>query len=360
MEKLLSTTDLQATEKPGKTKEVSFRDDPEFLLSLTCSGQMRRVLTVLDQVANTDATVLILGESGVGKGLIAAAFHARSLRRDKHFIKVNCAALPTELLESELFGYEKGAFTGAHRRKLGKFELAHQGTIFLDEVGDLSFPLQAKLLQVLQDGEFSRLGGVRDIRVDARLLASTNRDLEQAVAAGTFRVDLYYRLNVVTMVVPALRERPEDILPLANYFLRYYADMYHRPMPTLSGASWQRFQTYPWPGNVRELENVVKRIVVFGNEAVVEDLKSPLPQNGAPKPVQPALLGLKEVARRAAREAERLAIQAALEHTHWNRVQTAKLLQISYKALLYKIQECGLLSSKQEGLDGKNGLRSTP
>ena len=360
MEELLSTTDLQAPEKPGNTRDVSFRDDPEFLLSFTCSAQMHQVLTVLNQVADTDATVLIRGESGVGKGLVAAAFHARSLRRDKHFIKINCAALPTELLESELFGYEKGAFTGAHQRKLGKFELAHRGTIFLDEVGDLSSPLQAKLLQVLQDGEFSRLGGVRDIRVDARLLASTNRDLEQAVAAGTFRADLYYRLNVVTMVVPALRERPEDILPLANYFLRYYADMYHRPVPNLSGASRQRFQAYPWPGNVRELENVVKRIVVFGNEAVVGDLNPPLPQNGAPKPVQPALLGLKEVARRAAREAERLAIQAALEQTHWNRVQTAKLLQISYKALLYKIQECGLLSPKQEGLDGKNGLRSTP
>ena len=344
----------------GNGHKVTFPDDPELLLAFTCSAKMRRVLTVLGQVADTDATVMIRGESGVGKGLVAAALHARSRRRTQHFIKVNCAALPTELLESELFGYEKGAFTGAHRRKPGKFEVAHQGTIFLDEVGDLSFPLQAKLLQVLQDGEFSRLGGVHDVRVDVRMVASTNQDLEQGVTAGTFREDLYYRLNVVSIAVPALRERPEDILPLAGYFLRYYADLYHRPVPTLSAATRKGFQAYPWFGNVRELENLVKRLVVLGDEAaVLEDLHLPPAHNGTLKDAQAAPLGLKDVARRAAREAERVAIGDALEYTHWNRVQAAKLLQISYKALLYKIQECGVLSPKEEGSNG-DSLRSIP
>jgi two-component system response regulator AtoC len=319
---------------------------------------------------NTDATVLIRGESGVGKGLVAELLHRQSLRRDKPFIKVNCAALPLELLESELFGYEKGAFTGAHRRKPGKFEFAHQGTIFLDEIGELGLPLQAKLLQVLQDGEFSRLGGEGDVRVDARVLASTNRNLEQAVEAGTFRNDLYYRLNVVSLTVPPLRARQEDIPLLADYFLRKYTEQYNRPARVLSPKTLAFFRGYPWPGNVRELENFVKRIVLLGTEEItIQGLHNPqVPEGGSsplnrdPLPMAPPpngdsaaeaeapfAGGLKEVARRAARVAERLAIQEALKQTNWNRTQAAKLLQISYKALLYKMQMTGL-SSKEHML----------
>ncbi len=314
---------------------------PEFEIFFAHSAKMRKVKVMIDQVADTDATVLIRGESGAGKGLVAILLHAQSRRRQKPSIKVNCAALPTELLESELFGYEKGAFTGAHRLKPGKFEFAHQGTIFLDEIAEMSSPLQAKLLQVLQDGEFSRLGGERDVRVDVRILASTNRNLERAVEAGTFRDDLYYRLNVVSLTVPPLREREEEIPFLADYFLRKYNEHYNRQVPALSAKTLALFQAYHWPGNIREVDNVVKRIVVLESEEFVpQELKLEERTEGRPAPPPP--VGLKDLARRAAREAERHAIQDALKRTQWNRVQTAKLLQISYKALLYKMQACGL------------------
>ena len=363
---------VSATEKalgPSKLGLSALRSH-EDELGMTHSEGMRKIKMMVDQVANTDATVLILGESGVGKGLLAELLHRQSLRRDKSFIKVNCAALPGELLESELFGYEKGAFTGAHRRKPGRFEFAHQGTIFLDEIGELDLPLQAKLLQVLQDGEFSRLGGEGDIRVNARVLASTNRNLEQAVEAGTFRNDLYYRLNVVSITVPPLRARQEDIPLLTDYFLRKYTEQYNRPARVISPETLAFFRGYPWPGNVRELENFVKRIVLLGTEEippqglhnpqVAEGGSSPLnssplpmahpPNGGGAAEAEPSFAGgLKEVARRAAREAERLAIQEALNHTNWNRTQAAKLLRISYKALLYKMRMTGL-SSKEHML----------
>ncbi|MGH7352901.1 MAG: sigma-54 dependent transcriptional regulator, partial [Candidatus Methylomirabilales bacterium] len=314
----------------------------EFEIFFAHSEQMRKVKATIDQVADTDATVLIRGESGVGKGLAATVLHAQSLRRQKPFIKVNCAALPTELLESELFGYEKGAFTGAHRRKPGKFEFAHQGTIFLDEIGEMSPALQAKLLQVLQDGEFSRLGGERDVRVDVRVLASTNQNLERAVQAGAFRDDLYYRLNVVSLAVPPLRERREEIPVLADYFLQKYAKQYNRRLSPLSAETLALFQAYHWPGNLRELENFVKRIVVLESEDFLrQELKAPAGERGEERESPPPV-GLKELARQAARDAERVAIKAALERTHWKKIQAAQLLRISYKALLYKIQQCGL------------------
>jgi len=279
------------------------------------------------------------------------------------------------LLESELFGYEKGAFTGAHRRKPGKFELADGGTIFLDEIGEMPLPLQAKLLHVLQDREFSRLGSGMDIRVDVRVVASTNKDLERAVAQGAFREDLYYRLNVVNIHVPALRERAEEIPILAEHFWQKYSRQYNRQGAHLSRDLLERFQTYSWPGNVRELENLVKRIVVLESEEfVTHELLAkdggPGPnaivaRNGyrhdrpAPVPAEPVHeavvaapprshavwvdgVGLKEVARRAAREAERGVIKQVLDEVRWNRVEAARRLKISYKALLYKIQECGL------------------
>jgi two-component system response regulator AtoC len=314
-------------------------------------------------------------------------------------VKVNCAALPTELLESELFGFEKGAFTGAIQHKPGKFEFANHGTMFLDEIGDMSTPLQAKLLQVLQDGEFSRLGGKHDVRVDVRVITATNRDLETAVAEGQFREDLYFRLNVVTILLPPLRERREEIPFLTDHFLKKYAVQYNKPVTSVSPELSQLFMKYDWPGNVRQLENMVKRMVVLASEApIVTELQQPpayatyrpppasvpfrppappptpvaaaappvrawaagAPANAAPLAVAPpaasppmsgdngsngngsAAVSLKEIARAAAREAERELILRMLTRTRWNRKEAAEILGISYKALLYKIKENGL------------------
>ena len=344
------------------------------------SPRMKAIKEMIDQVADTDATVLVWGESGVGKELVARAIHDCSPRRERTFVKVNCAALPLELLESELFGYERGAFTGAHKRKLGKFELADGGTIFLDEIGEMPLPLQAKLLHVLQDREFARLGSGRDIKVDVRVVASTNKDLERAVAQGGFREDLYYRLNVVNILVPTLRDRPEEIPILAEHFWQKYSRQYNRQRVPLSRDMLERFQTHPWPGNVRELENLVKRIVVLESEEfVTQELTGRgsglAATNGVPgiraereRAAAAALaeptreeesprrrtawtpgVGLKDVARQAAREAEHGVIKQVLEEVRWNRVEAARRLKISYKALLYKIQMYELAIAKPAG-----------
>src|SRR5262245_19892260 len=233
------------------------------------SEPMAEVRDLIERVADTDVTVLVRGESGTGKGLVARALYASSLRRDKPFVKVNCAALPTELLESELFGFERGAFTGAIQHKPGKFDFANHGTMFLDEISEMSPPLQAKLLQVLQDGEFARLGGKHDVCVDVRIISATNRDLEQAVANGQFREDLFFRLNVVNIRLPPLRERREEIPLLADYFLRKYSAQYHKPHFEISSGTMRLFMDYSWPGNVRELENLIKRAVVLGTEMAI-------------------------------------------------------------------------------------------
>jgi len=312
--------------------------------------KMDRIREVIDQVANTDVTVLIQGESGVGKEIVARALHLNSPRRDKPFIKVNCAALPEQLLESELFGYEKGAFTGAYRQKPGKFELAHNGSIFLDEIGDISPPLQAKLLQVLQDGEFSRLGSKKDIQVDVRVLVATNKDLEATVRNGLFREDLYYRLNVVNILVPPLRERRQEIPVFVNLFFDRYAKKYDKEVSPPSRKLMKMFMSHQWPGNIRELENMVKRFVVLGDEAaIIEELSSEIKgkkflqkSTTQPQGPFPPILPLKEVSRRAAMQAERETILKALEQTNWNRKMAAKLLNISYKTILYKIKQYGL------------------
>ncbi len=318
-------------------------------------GRMREVRETIEQVADTDITVLIRGESGTGKELVARTLHRLSSRRDKPFVKVNCAALPSELLESELFGFERGAFTGAQRRKLGKFEFANGGTIFLDEIGEMSPPLQAKLLQVLQDGEFSRLGGERDVQVDTRVLAATNRDLDEAVGSGSFREDLYYRLNVVTVQLPPLRERPGAIPLLAEHFLQRFSVEYRKDVRPLSAEAVDLLARYPWPGNVRELENMVRRIVVLGGEhAVREELRSRtrVPSEPAHEAAEMELEGaelangervdLKAIAKRAAAVAEKRVIARVLEQTRWNRKLAAERLRISYKALLYKMKDNGL------------------
>ncbi len=306
--------------------------------------KMRLVKQVIEQVADTDISVLIRGESGTGKELVARELVARSSRRDSPFVKLNCAAIPSELMESELFGYEKGSFTGALNRKPGKFELANHGTIFLDEISEMPVSLQAKLLHVLNDKEFSRLGGDQDVEVDVRVITATNRNLEEELRIGQFREDLYYRVNVVSIHLPPLRERKEDLPELIDYFLNHYSRTFNKKMPSLSKVMMSSLLAHHWPGNVRELENVIKKIVVLENETLalaeincVEDY-SPLtvPLKGEKNVPR---ISLKTAGKIAAREAERELILGTLSETRWNRKKTAELLEISYKALLYKIKQ---------------------
>jgi two-component system response regulator AtoC len=338
------------------------RRQSDFSMLFGTSPKMEEVKNTIEQVADTNVTVLVRGESGTGKEVVARMIYSNSTRREKPFVKVNCAAIPTELLESELFGYEPGAFTGANRQKLGKFEQANYGTIFLDEISEMHPALQAKLLHVLQDGEFARLGGKRDIAVDVRVLAATNKPLERAVEEGLFREDLFYRLNVVTIHIPPLRERREEIPVFLEFFLRKYSEYYGKQPPPFSEYAVGRMMEYAWPGNIRELENLVKRYVIVGNESqiirelsthkpIVASMSAPSPEAGlplqSPNPV-PAFVdngkhdvempSLLEIGRRAAMQAEREAIERVLAQTRWNRRQAARILKISYKALLNKLK----------------------
>ena len=354
------------------------------------SPEMQAIASVIEQVSDSDVTVLIRGESGVGKELVARAIHHRSPRKDRPFVKVNCAALPAELLESELFGHEKGAFTGAATTRIGKFEQADTGTIFLDEIGEMKAALQAKLLHVLQDGQFTKLGSNKPINVDVRVVAATNRDLEAMMLRGEFREDLYYRLKVIEVTVPPLRERRAEIAHLTGFFMDRYARRYNRPARQLSEELSQLFQTYEWPGNIRELENMVKRIVILQDEQLVvrELTRSARPvaayaaaaagiagvpggvhvarAGGGPaiaeepedgeiesayddesqieEPVVTAPAGsrLADVAKAAAIKAERTIIEDTLKQVHWNRRRAAEQLGVSYKTLLNKIKECGI------------------
>jgi two-component system response regulator AtoC len=311
------------------------------------SARMQEVWRVIKQAANVDVTVLISGETGTGKDLVARAIHHLSSRRRAPYVAVNCAALPKDLLESELFGHERGAFTGAHQLKIGKFESANRGTILLDEVAELHAQLQAKLLHVLQDGTFSRVGGKSAMKADVRVLAATNRDLALAVSAERFRDDLYYRLNVIHIVVPPLRERPEEIPLLAAYFVERYSQLYRRESVQLSQEVMERLMRHRYPGNVRELENIIKRLIVLGSVHATGQ-PSPSPRNGARRPDtsvdpgQPAAVFLKDVVRKAAQRAEREEILKMLERTRWNRSKAAKFLHISYRSLLYKMKDAGL------------------
>ncbi|MFN8008866.1 MAG: sigma-54 dependent transcriptional regulator [Terriglobia bacterium] len=311
------------------------------------SEKMREVQKIIDQVADTDITVLVRGESGTGKELVAREICTRSARRDKPFVKVNCAAIPSELLESELFGFEKGSFTGAISRKPGKFEFANHGTIFLDEISEMHPTLQAKLLHVLQDREFSRLGGDEDVSVDVRVITATNRQIEKELQNGTFREDLYYRINVVSIHLPPLRERKEDIPELSEFFLRKYSSIFDKRYRPLSSSTANALYAYSWPGNVRELENLIKKIVVFENEEYALQNLDPGLMHAAPA-IPAGELGnggrvsLKKIGKLAAQEAEKQLILQTLLETRWNRKKAADLLEISYKALLYKIKQAGL------------------
>ena len=345
------------------------------------SPEMQTIATIIEQVSDSDVTVLIRGESGVGKELVAQAIHQRSPRRERPIVKVNCAALPAELLESELFGHEKGAFTGAATTRMGKFEQADSGTIFLDEIGEMKAALQAKLLHVLQDGEFTKLGSNKPITVDVRVVAATNRNLEEMLLDGQFREDLYYRLKVIEITVPPLRERRNEILPLTEFFMSKFAHRYNRPARQLSPQLQELFQSYHWPGNIRELENMIKRVVILQDEQLVirevtragRTAAAQTVTSGAGSSVVAASAGssagkdpnsadigkdhedelqaeipvvmetpgsrLADVAKAAAVVAERAAIEDALRQVRWNRRRAAEHLGVSYKTLLNKIKE---------------------
>ena len=296
------------------------------------SPAMRKVLELIDKVAPTDATVLVLGESGTGKELVARRIHHLSPRRDRPLVAVHCATFPENLLESELFGYERGAFTGATRRKVGHFEYADGGTIFLDEVGELPTSVQAKLLRFLQERQFTRIGGVEPVRVDVRVIAATNRDLEREVMEGRFREDLFYRLNVFPIELPPLRERREDIPLLVEHFLRQR----NRPPDVVSPEAMEALLTYDWPGNVRELENVIERaLILAGEERITPDLLPfGRPKAGAKVELPDEGVNLEEV--------ERELIIQALEKTGWNKAKAAKLLGISRRRLYSRMEALGI------------------
>jgi two-component system, NtrC family, response regulator AtoC len=393
-----------AVEKTVLTTEVArlrtqVGEDPEGVAFWGPSSAMRHVMAMVDRVADSDVGVLLRGESGVGKEVIARELHRRSARRSKPFVKVNAAALPSELLESELFGHERGAFTGAQNARIGKFEFANHGTLMLDEIGEMPPGLQAKLLHVLQDSEFTKLGSNKPVAVDVRIIAATNRDLEAMMRAGSFREDLYYRLQVIEIFIPPLRERREEINHFIEFFLVKYSERYGRPLRKPSDTLRDALLNYAWPGNVRELENVIKRFVILQDEGLVlAELKraravaadhatpsvaahanasapigtpalppplvaAPPPQPPPPAPVvaEPASIdeqevddvspgavvssgavSLPELAREAAMKAERAAIQQALDRFRWNRRKAADALGVSYKTLLNKMKECGI------------------
>jgi two-component system response regulator AtoC len=304
---------------------------------------MRAVRERLDKIAGANVPVLIQGESGTGKDIIARMIHTRSPWKTGPYVKVNCPAIPGTLLESELFGYEKGAFTGAYGTKPGRVEMAHRGTLFLDEISELDLALQSKLLQLLQDGQFCRIGAQEDKKVEVRIVCATNRRLEVEIESGTFRQDLFYRINVVNLHLPALRERRGDIEELVNYFLEYYNRKYNCRARALSNDLMQVLQKYHWPGNIRELENLVKRYVILGTEEVISsDLVSREQEYFNPDINVDGPISLKNLTRQAVRELERKVILKVLQANHWNRKQAARALSISYRALLYKIRDAGL------------------
>lgn len=318
------------------------------------SPVMQNVFDVIEKVADTPSTVLVTGASGTGKELVAKALHEHSSRREMPFIKINCAAIPGTLMESELFGYEKGAFTGAGTTKPGRFELADGGTLFLDEIGEIPIEMQVKLLRAIQESEFERVGGIKTIGIDVRLITATNRDLEQEVASGAFREDLYYRLNVVPLAIPSLKERQEDIPLLVEHIVDRFRKRLRKDVMGVSADALLVLRRYPWPGNIRELENVLERTILFcsTNQIEVQDLPpeicdAPKPENTSPNtaPGEASVeleTSLKDAVRAETSRLERELIAQALDKTSSNVTQAAKLLKISRKSLQMKMKEFGL------------------
>ena len=319
------------------------------------SARIREIRGLVQQISWSEAPVLIQGETGVGKEVMAREIHENSQRSAKPFLKLNCAALPSELVESELFGYERGAFTGAFQRKPGMFEIADEGTLLLDEIGDMDFKLQAKLLQVLQDHTMQRLGGKETIKVDVRIIAATHQNLEQAIIDKSFREDLYYRLNVICVGLPSLRECPDDIVPMAEFLLQKHAPA-GSPPPQITPELRQALLTHDWPGNVRELENIMRRLVIFRNPAIVaQDLLHrarrrviSAPSFAVHRDEEFVPAPILEQVSQAKAQAESDAILSALNATHWNRKRAAASLKIDYKALLYKMKKLGLEDQKND------------
>ncbi len=340
----------QSAKRTVGAEVVENLDDELFFVA--ASPVMKQIRGQVALIAKVDVPVLLLGESGVGKEVLALLIHKMSIRAHRSMVKVNCAALPAELLESELFGYDSGAFTGAGKSKPGKFELAHKGTILLDEIGEMSAALQAKLLHVLQDGQFSRLGGRANIRVDARILAATNIDVQRAIAERKLREDLYYRLNAFTITIPPLRERRQEIPLLLTCFMNNVAQKFSRAPLPITNRLVQECMRYHWPGNLRELGNFVKRYLVLGQEDLVIDelqtrSKEACSEYDGAGQASSARGGLKALVRSLKDNAEAREIARALEEARWNRKLAAAQLNISYKALLYKIKQHGLAPSRQ-------------
>jgi two-component system response regulator AtoC len=308
-----------------------------------CSAAMKKVRRDLAMIASADVPVLIHGPSGTGKDIMARLIHRASVFAKGPYLKINCPAIPDALLESELFGYEKGAFTGANSSKPGLIAQANGGTLFLDEIGELSLGLQSKLLQVLQDGKFCRIGARQDTRSEARVICATNLDLKREVEAGGFREDLFYRINVVSITMPSLRERSADIPGLVEYFRGLFNTVYNRQARVLSAPLMRSLQAYHWPGNIRQLENLIKRYVVLGEEdCIAGDLNEPLPSTLAIDIPDDGPVPLKKMTRQAVHRLERHIILKVLQAHRWNRRRAAEVLKISYRALLYKIQDAGL------------------
>jgi two-component system, NtrC family, response regulator AtoC len=316
------------------------------------SEAMKKVRRDLAMVATADVPVLIQGPSGTGKEIVAKLIHQMSAYAKGPYIKINCPAIPDALLESELFGYEKGAFTGAYTSKPGLITLANRGTLFLDEIGELSLGLQSKLLQVLQDGKFCRIGAQEDTRSEARVICATNRDLKQEIEAGNFREDLFYRINVVNITMPALRDRAADVPGLVEHFRAHFNMVYNRKAPSLSPSLMRLLQAYQWPGNIRQLENLIKRYVILGTEAcITSDLSEPLPSSFELEIPDEGPVPLKKMTQEAVRRMERQIILKVLQAQHWNRRRAASVLKISYRALLYKIRDAGLSPTRSAAKD---------
>ena len=328
------------------------------------SETMQAVRRKVERASGLNVPILILGESGTGKEILARFVHQRSPWREGPFVKVNCPAIPGTLIESELFGFEKGAFTGAHAAKPGRIEMALGGTLFLDEIAEIDSSLQAKLLHVLQDGHFTRIGDHEEKRMDARVICATNRVLQKEISTGAFRADLFYRINVITITLPPLRERRDDIPYLAEYLRQQFNQRFHREAPQLSRDAVQALQRRDWPGNIRELENCVARFVILGTE---ESFHSELVQSDSKAPLhisyevnEEGNIPLKRIAQQVTRRMEHDVILKVLQANQWNRRKAAEVLKISYRALLYKVRQAGLPSKRpnRRGHSGEADLDS--